>query len=1333
MWLATFDGLVRFDGDQFVTFNSANTPAFSTNRITTLIVDRHNNLWIVTDWIGNDQALIKYHRGQFTAFGSEDSLMGDINVQLSSAGNLLIGSDNGAFFYDGKALKSFGDELAGKSVRNIVNDSEGIYWFSTNHGVFRYKNVHWTQLTEKDGLDSENIYAVHINQYGKLLIGSETSLSLWEDGRMTTRLDFQEPVKKYLAIHGNPSKPNEILLVHNKAYIYAYKHDQLLPYPNIEVRKGYRHNLIHSPSGAIWSHTRNKVFHEGKLVYTTDGYINHLLYDNFGNIWVAQSNGLVQIKRKLIKAYNKNISAVYSLLEDLDGEIWATQSIRDLFRFQGDHFQKVIDHSGSPQLIYSLQVSADSLLWIGTRNGVLRWDKKSDIHVLQPAMLTDSVPVMHDIRAIQEDAYGNMWFGGLSGIHQLDKKDKWHYLGKIDKENPVDVRIIYRTHDSTLWVGTNGDGLLYLKEGKLHQLKTKQTLSGNVIRSIYEDNDGILWVGTEGFGLNRIELGNPSGIQDAQITVYNKQNGLFDNIIHQILEDDNGRLWMSSNRGIFWVNRSELTALAKGKTTTIFSFSYDEQDGLPGREANGGMQPAGFKSQKNELWFPMMGGVVHIDPGQIVIPTLNVFIKELSTSDSTFYIGDIEKKEFPIGQRDLEISFTALNFSTRSANIRYRYKLVGYNKEWIEAENDREATYNNLGPGTYTFNVKANNGGGWSMNQTSLEISIPYFFYETYWFYAIVMLLIVFTFYGGVNWRTRNLKQKGKELELKVKLRTQELRKEKEETVRQKDIATEALVTIEKQAAALLELDRAKSHFFTNVSHEFRTPLTLIIGPLEDYISKFQHSPNSHTEEMEMALRNSKRLLKLVNQLLEVAKLDSGHIKLNAEVTDIRTVIESVTDAFLSLAERNGTRLISKLPSSPVLVYCDTDLVEKAVINLVSNAFKFTQKEGRIEIQLIHHTEHVLISIKDNGLGIHKKEHKHVFDRFHQVNESTNEMQVGTGIGLSLSRELIVLHGGDIELNSELGVGSEFVIKLPMGTAHVEAYKHNATQNLNKVELIGDLADTLAEEITPSPKQNRDIEKNMDQPILLIVEDNADIRKYIRKHFSTEYRIIEAKNGQEGLQMAEEALPDLIISDVMMPIMDGYELCRMIKQHPDLDFIPVILLTANAETSQKIEGLEIGADDYVTKPFKIDILRARVNNLIQSRKKLRERLADTKMPPDTSDMLGWGGSPFAKHAQSIIDENIDNENFSVAQLAETLKIGRTTLYSRTLELTGKTPIEVIKLSRIYRAAQFLKENTGNISEVAYTTGFKSVSHFSRTFKGEFDITPSEYKRKHTGS
>lgn len=399
MWLATFDGLVRFDGDQFTIFNTANTSAFSTNRFANLLVDRDNNLWIVTDKIQNKNTLIKYHRGQFTAFGPEDGLTGNINVQLSSEGNVLVGSGNGAFFYDGKTLKSFGDQLKGKSVRNIANDSEGRYWFSTDQGVFQYKDDNWVQLTEEDGLDSRNIFAVHVTQNGKVWIASGTMLSLWENGALTIRLDLAQPIISSLVIHENPLKSGEIRLVTNKTYMSVYKNDQLLPYPSLENQGIHRGGLTSTPSGVTWSFARTKVFREGKLVYTTEAYINHLFCDKLGNIWVAQSNGLVQLKPKLIKAY-ENISKVYSIIEDHEEEIWAIQNIRELVQLKGDSFQKSVESTIAPVLlIYSLCVSSDSLLWIGSTIGVFRWDKKAPPQLLIPFGVTDSVPAVRGIKA----------------------------------------------------------------------------------------------------------------------------------------------------------------------------------------------------------------------------------------------------------------------------------------------------------------------------------------------------------------------------------------------------------------------------------------------------------------------------------------------------------------------------------------------------------------------------------------------------------------------------------------------------------------------------------------------------------------------------------------------------------------------------------------------------------------------------------------------------------------------------------------------------------------------------------------------------------------------
>ncbi len=1334
IWLATFDGLIRFDGDQFKVFNTGNIPIFPTNRFIELKVDRHDNLWIVTEIVQNSEVLISYRNGQFQVFDSEDGLKGKISMQLDGDGNMMIGSDDGAFYYDGKSLQSFGNELKGKLVRKIVHNSENVFWFATDEGAFQLLDGTWKQYTEQDGLDSKNIYDIYVTQQGHTWIATDKEIGRFEkDTIISSSLDWARSVDSYINIYENPKEPNKLYLNNDGHLIYVFENDKFTPYPNKNSQGHFEMDLTFDQSEAIWVYATNKLFRETKLVYTTQTSIRHIYADKIGNIWVAQRNGLVQLKPRLIKAYNKNISTVYSLMKDSEDKIWATQNHLAVFQLRDGIFDKVSDKIGIPypRPSYSLYASVDGVLWIGSKNGVFRWDKTKQATLVQPPISendsTHYIPQMSDVKGIQEDAAGNLWFGGKTGIHRLDKNNKWHYIGEIDGNDITGVRLIYITRDSTIWFGTNGNGLLSLKDGQLHQIDKKQGLSSNIIRSIYEDEKNILWVGTEGWGLNRIKR-STTGDKIAHITIYNKRNGLFDNTIHQILEDDQGRLWMNSNRGIFWVDREELNAFANGKISNVYSFFYGEQDGLPGREGNGGIQPAGFKTEKGEIWFPMMGGIASINPAKVQTSQLNIFVEEIQVSDSTWYVGNAKEKIFPKGQRDFQIRYAALDYSTSPANIRYRYKLEGYKEEWIETENRKEAIFNNLSPGTYTFKVMANNGGGWLKNEASLQIILPHFFYETYWFYGLVVLLFAFIIYTGVNWRIRILKQKGKELEKQVVLRTQDLIREKEETERQKEIATEALETIEKQAAELKELDQAKSRFFTNISHEFRTPLTLIIGPLEDQISKLRAGLAGDEEDMEVALRNSKRLLHLVNQILEVAKLESGHTQLQVQLIDICSVVDPIIFAFKSMAEYKGIEFSAVCPDEPVMMYIDTDLIEKAIINLISNAFKFTSKQGSIEIWVRNEEKIVSISVKDNGCGIPKEDQEHIFERFYQVNESSNGIQPGTGIGLSLVHELIVLHNGTIELISEPGKGSEFLIKLKKGKAHLKDIEYQfKTGDENSKRPEGIIERLIENEVQPMIDDTQN-ELNNGRPLLLIVEDNADIRRYVYKHMSTEYDVIEAENGLEGFQKTEESLPDLVISDVMMPFSDGYDLCRKIKQHPDLDFIPVILLTAKAEKSMKIEGLELGADDYITKPFEIDELKARVRNLIRSRQKLKERLAESKVISKDPDLMGWVDTPFANRVRNVIEQHISDEDFSVVQLAKEVGVGRTTLYSRIVEFIGKTPSEMIKLTRLYQAAQLLKEDAGNISEIAYATGFKSISHFSKTFKAEFEVSPTEYKR-----
>ncbi|MCE7994733.1 MAG: response regulator [Roseivirga sp.] len=1337
LWMSTYDGLVRFDGDQFTVFNTGNTSELPTNRFISLKTDRHDNLWILSEKVQNNRVLIRYRAGEFEVFNTRHGLEGNVTMHLGVKGNLFVASAGTALYYDGTTFQPFGEELRGKSVRRTTRDANGVYWFATDDGVIRMEDGVWTQLTEQDGLNSRNVITTHADQQGRIWIATDTGVNLLQNEKITSY-----SIDK--AVGGNRGQnfienrhTGEMFLLRGAHFLYKYTDGGFVSYP-ADINQGEPGLTVQiGLTGSVFTKVRNKLFKDGKLIFRTNTGVGSMFEDKAGNIWITRPDGLYQLKPRLIRTYNQHISSVYSLTEDHDGQIWATQNFQKLLKLEGGSFRnktyEVKDSMAVPsqQALLALYTSSDSLLWIGGSFGAYRWDKKSRPDLIKvpedESQRQDPRRQMRQIRAIAEDAEGNMWFGSINGIYRLNKKGNWKHIDKAGDRDIAEVRQIHVAGDSTLWFGTNGNGLFHLKVGKFNQLNSSQGLSGNIIRSMYEDEQGILWVGTEGWGLNRIEQNSSVEPDAPEITVIKKQDGLFDNVIHQILEDDQGRFWMNSNRGIFWVYKSELNAFAKGESSSVYSFFYNEQDGLPGREGNGGVQTAGFKSKNGELWFPMQGGVVRIDPALVNTSPLNLFIEQVITTDSAWYVGDLTERVIPLGERDFQIGFAALDFSTSPANIRYRYKLEGENDDWIEADDRREAIYNNLTPGTYTFRVMANNGGGWSVNQASLQITLPYFFYETYWFYALVILLIALVVYAVVNWRIRMLKRRSKELEEQVILRTQDLVREKEETERQKEIATKALVTIEKQAAALKELDKAKSRFFTNISHEFRTPLTLIIGPLEEQIEKLREGLVGDEEDMEVALRNSKRLLRLVNQILEVAKLESGHTQLKAHLVDIRTVIEPITDAFMSLAERNGTQFNIEWPDQSRMIYVDIDLMEKAIINLLSNAFKFTPGHGTIEVR-VEHRQDVSISIKDNGPGIAKKDQEHIFERFYQVNESGKGMQPGTGIGLSLVHELIALHGGTIELISEPGLGSEFIIKLPTGKAHLKDDQFTSPQSPDNGQRIEEFTEAFKEAEEQPVISNALNGQVTDQPVLLIVEDNADIRAYVRKHLSAEYRIVEAENGLEGFKMTEETLPDLVISDIMMPLSDGYELCTRIKQHPDLDFIPVILLTAKAEKSMKIEGLDLGADDYVIKPFEIDELKARVRNLIQSRKKLKERLAGTEMPAEIPDLSGWVDTPFANRVRLVIEENIGNEDFSVVQLADAVQVGRTTLYSRMVELTGKTPSEMIKRTRLYQASKLLMEEAGNISEIAYATGFKSISHFSKTFKAEFGVVPTQYAK-----
>ncbi len=715
------------------------------------------------------------------------------------------------------------------------------------------------------------------------------------------------------------------------------------------------------------------------------------------------------------------------------------------------------------------------------------------------------------------------------------------------------------------------------------------------------------------------------------------------------------------------------------------------------------------------MWFPTQEGAVVVDPNHVASNPLppNVIVEQVVTPDHILAVlpGN-EPLRLAASQRDFEVAFTATSL-TAPEKVRFQHMLQGYDEDWHEVHARRVANYTNLPPGTYTFRVKAaNNAGIWNEEGASLTLIIAPYFYETTWFLALCGLLVVVMLIGAYQARLRQVRRREYELETEVALQTKALRAEKRKT--------------EEQAARLVELDHAKSRFFANISHEFRTPLTLIIGPIRRALAGAYGAVSpTLAKQHQLMLRNSQRLQRLIDQILDLTRLETGKLTLAARRQDLVPFVEQITRTFTSLAERQSIDLSFEAACTSCPVYFDTDQMEKVVANLLSNALKFTPEGGRVVVGVSETGEEAQITVRDTGIGIPAEALPHLFDRFYQVDASITRIQEGSGIGLALAKELVAVHGGVITVESESGRGTTFTVRLKKGHAHLDA-----DHILDQVEADPLETPSIDANGAPAPLLQDAVSQTDpvvaitdDQTTVLVVDDNADIRAFVRSILEPAYRVFEAADGAEGLSSAREVLPDLILSDVMMPEMDGFTMSRMLKQNPMLDCIPVIMLTAKATTADEVEGLETGADDYVTKPFEAEVLLARVKNLIAQRQRLRERFqqdAPNRMPPTPPTPT------FEGQIRAIIDTHLADETLSVEWLAHEVGMSRTQLFERLSEEGIDPPGTLILRVRMERAALLLRQQEGTVSEVAYGVGFNSLSYFSRCFRTHFGVPPSAY-------
>ncbi|MBK7425587.1 MAG: response regulator [Saprospiraceae bacterium] len=892
--------------------------------------------------------------------------------------------------------------------------------------------------------------------------------------------------------------------------------------------------------------------------------------------------------------------------------------------------------------------------------------------------------------ALQEDGKGQIWigtqYGLLKGILKNDKMTFSIYKPDVNKPNAINHSYI----------------LSLLPDPK------------------YPDKR--LWIGTKGGGINCLDLGSE------KFSHLTSDQGLPNNVVYGILADDEGNLWCSSNRGLAKLNIStpgqyQITPFTAG-------------DGLQSNEFN---TQAFYKAADGELLFGGVNGINHFFPKDLQFKSkapevyiiglkVNYLPLKFSTTDkqAKIPIEFLDKLELDYTRNNLSFEFAAMDFTDPNKN-QYRYQLLPIEKKWIRPSNERFAHYTHLAPGSYTFRVQGSNSVGiWNESPVEMTIIIspPWWFSNpAYILYTLFLGIIIWQF-----WRFQLNRIKLKE-QLAFELR---------------------------EAERLKDLEQLKTNFFNNVTHEFRTPLSLILEPARQILSKTEdpeiRKNATHVES------NSLRLLNMINQLLDLAKLESKSIGLELRHGNLTELLQNTIHSFTPLAEKLGVSLTLTIKKDIPLFFFDAGKTELIINNLISNALKFTPGSGNVEVIIDHSTPnvneshsspHSLVSIKvkDTGTGIPPDELEKIFQRFYQVSGSTNSqlhselkqpeimgssmngshktaINPGTGIGLALSKEFAELMGGGISVESEPGIGSCFNFSLPMreiNSATTHPLMKESDHFVSSIE--------SQNELKFSPTENAEF------PLALVIEDNPELRQFISQSIQKNWKVEEACDGEEGIQKAIELIPDIIVSDLMMPKKDGYEVCNTLKNHELTSHIPVILLTARANIDSKLAGLRTGADDYLTKPFHTEELLLRMSNLLEMRRKLQARFSN--MNPDIFKIDGTNNptelSPldneFLRRFIDILQENIEDENFGVEEFAHKMFISRSQLHRKLKALTDQNATDFIRDFRLEKAMEMLQDQEVQVNEVASRIGYSNVKYFSTIFKAKYGISPSQVNSK----
>ena len=1317
MWFGTDNGLNQYDGYSFRQFPGAQD-ALSNKSVNDVYEDEQGRIWTASSQGAGylDPEHYDYH-----------PVIDDINCNLLArldSNRMMIGTSGGLRVVGLESgdiqVLTTDNGLPSNSIRDIHQDALGSLWVLFPHGLARFDPAtnrieSYRTIALPGAVAGQQWVSFTIDERGHYWLASDHHLVAYrpQDGEIEKVIPIVGSVtasaSRRTFFVATTGARNVWIGTDRGLFVYNPDSDALRQHLKGDDQHGINNNEVR----CFFADRQ-----QGIWLGTYGGGINY---------HSAYNTKFDHFSHELNETRSSSENIVSGFATDGAGKLWIATWGDGLKFYDAQRQRHASYHFANGRFgneVFRSVTVYEGGLWAATNNnGLVRVDLERDTY---RHFTTDNGGLASNTPYCTHAGLGDLWVGlggGAEGLQRyVPRSDDLETISLVSPQTQQTIRYVRTIADDGdrhLFLGTHGQGLwVYDTEsGTIRQYTTlsEDPLSNDVVYSLHYDPRGYLWIGTMVGGLNRLHLAT------GRVVTITKEHGLPNNCINGILPDNSGNLWISTNQGLSRFTpppyllsdtvTNDYVAATLGRDAFV---NFTAQDGLQSNEFKYG---AYFRCRNGILYFGGINGYNRFDPKEIltnpapppvVITDIRVFDQDAWPDSRRPEVvrastGDPESLRLPHDQNLLTIDYAALNYSQSSKN-KYAYYLEGYDNNWRYVGTARKASYTNLPPGQYTFRVKAsNNDGIWNEQGAALGVTIVPPIWARTWVQVVCVFLLVSLLFFYYRYRLHTEKRKTRRMEAAVEARTRELAGANLQ-LQEKNMEIEAMWE------KVHDADQQKLRFFTNVSHEFRTPLTLIIGPLEDLLKGNRLALN-RVETLEIIHKNALRLLHLINELLNLRSLETGASTLQLQHTDLDQFLRSLVANFRYHSDLKGIMLSVDLPEQ-VVVWLDPGKMEKVFFNLLGNAVKFTERGGRIAVTASLDDAGLVRVTVANSSYIPADRLELIFDRY--VKSTGESADQGSGIGLALVKELVDLHQGRVEVSSCLTAGTKFTVVLPQDLAAV-------AQQPTEVPALTEAAESTV--VTAGLVMDG---SGTNRAVVLIAEDDPDLRTYLRSLFEPDFTVITAENGRTALELAQQHIPDFVISDFMMPEMDGLEFCQALRSDQKTSHIPIIMVTARTVEEDKLAGLKVGVDDYITKPFSSSALKLKVGNILARRKAMQERLRDIsqiyQVNPDNETETS-----FYKELIAAIEANLADEAFNTSTLAEAMNMSRSQLYRKILAVVNRPASELIREIRMKHAEAKLLNTDEQVSTIAYSLGFKSVSHFTKTFSATYGIPPTKFR------